>query len=213
VPGQKYSIPGLPGTKFLAHQVWAIWFIMRRWVWDADMPGALVADEMGLGKTFTSVAAAMLCKLVTEKVDIGLALSILWGNTLEEWVILVHNVFPGIVSEEREWCPLHRLNSVPCRLLEIQSTPPHGHPALISAHEPSFVVTMPGVAETFKTVINKITHATDFKLVNLLHADNADLTHQNPNTSIDEPENRWNIHLVSYDTLTSRAKQSSNGWL
>jgi len=50
----------------LAHQVWAIWFIVRRWVWDADMPGALVVDEMGLGKTFTSVAAAMLGKLVTE---------------------------------------------------------------------------------------------------------------------------------------------------
>jgi len=66
VPGHKYSIPGLPGTKFLAHQVWAIWFIVRRWVWDADMPGALVADEMGLGKTFTSVAAAMICKLLTE---------------------------------------------------------------------------------------------------------------------------------------------------
>jgi len=60
VPGHKYSIPGLLGTKFLMHQVWAIWFIVRRWVWDADMPGALVADEMGLGKTFTLVAAAML---------------------------------------------------------------------------------------------------------------------------------------------------------
>ena len=60
VPGHKYSIPGLPGTKFLAHQVWAIWFIVRRWVCDADMPGALVADEMGLGKTFTSVSAAMI---------------------------------------------------------------------------------------------------------------------------------------------------------
>jgi hypothetical protein len=30
LPGHKYSIPGLPGTKFLAHQVWAIWFIVRR---------------------------------------------------------------------------------------------------------------------------------------------------------------------------------------
>jgi len=66
VPGHKSSIPGLLGTKLLAHQVWAIWFIVSRWVWDADMPGALVADEMGLGKTFTSVAAAMLCKLLTE---------------------------------------------------------------------------------------------------------------------------------------------------
>ena len=62
VPGHKYSIPSVRRTKFLAHQVRAIWFIMRRFVWDADQPGALVADEMGLGKTFTSVAAAMICK-------------------------------------------------------------------------------------------------------------------------------------------------------
>ena len=72
---------------------------MRRWVWDADMPGALVVDMMGHGKTFTSVAAAMLWKLVTEKVVMGLPLSILWGNILEEWVILAHNDFPSIVGE------------------------------------------------------------------------------------------------------------------
>jgi len=30
VPGSKYSIPGLPGTNFLAYQLWAIWFILRR---------------------------------------------------------------------------------------------------------------------------------------------------------------------------------------
>jgi len=60
VPGHKYSIPGLPGTKFLACQVWPIWFIVRSSVWDTHTPGALVADETGLGKTFTSVAAAMI---------------------------------------------------------------------------------------------------------------------------------------------------------
>jgi len=213
VPGRKYSNPGLPGTQFLVHQVWAIWFMVRRWVWDADMPGALMADEMGLGKTFTSVAAAMLCKLVTEKVVMGLPLSILWGNTLEEWVILVHNDFPSIVSEERVWYPLQRLSSVPHRLLEIQSTPPHGHPALISALEPILVVTMPRVAETFKSVIDEMTHGTDFKLVNLLHGENANFTYKDPNTSIDVPENRWNILLVLYDTLTSKVKPSSNSQL
>ena len=77
VPGRKYSIPCLPGTKFLEHQVWAIWFIVRRWVWDGDIPQALVADELGLGKTFTSVAAEMLCKLVTGKVVMGLPVFIL----------------------------------------------------------------------------------------------------------------------------------------
>jgi len=189
VPGHKYSIPGLPETMFLAHQVWAIWFIVRRLVSDADMPGALVAVQMGLGKTFTSVAVAMHCKLVTERVVMGLPLSMLWGNTLEECVILAENNFPGIVGEEREWCPLQRLNSVPRRLLEIQTTLLHGHPAHISAHEPILVVTMPWVAETFKTVIDEMTHGTDFKLVNMLHPANAYLTHEDLNTSVDQPEN------------------------
>ena len=149
VEGHKYSIEDLSRTIFLVDQFWVIWFIVRRWVSDADMPGALLADEMSLGKTITSVAAAMLCKLVTEKVVIGLPLSILWGNTLEEWVILVHNNFPGIVGEELVWYPLQRLNSLLHCLMEIQSTPPHVHASLISALKPILVVTMPGVAETF----------------------------------------------------------------
>jgi len=56
-------------------------------------------DEMHLGKTFSSVAAAMICKLVTKQVVMGLPLSILWGNTLQEWVILAHNDCPGIVGD------------------------------------------------------------------------------------------------------------------
>ena len=48
---------------------------------------------------------------------------------------------------------------------------------------------MPGVTETFQTVIDEMTHGTDFKLVNLLHAENAYLTHEHLNISIDEPEN------------------------
>ena len=79
-------------------------------------------------------------------------------------------------------------------------TPPHGHPALISTHEPILVATIPGLGETFKTVIDEMTHGTDFTLVNLLHSENANLTHEDLNTSIDEPETRWNIYLVSYDS-------------
>jgi hypothetical protein len=93
--------------------------IMRRWVWDDHMPGALVADEMGLRMTFTSVEAAMICRLLTEKVVIGLALSILWRNTLQEWVILVHNDVPGIVGEERACYLLQKFNSVCSCLLMI----------------------------------------------------------------------------------------------
>ena len=213
VAGHQYSIPGLPRTMFLEHQVWANLFIERRWVWDAAMPGALLADEMGLGKTFTSIATGMLCKLVTEKVVMGSPMSILWGNTLQEGVILANNDFPGIVGEERKRYPLQRLNSLPRWMLEIQTTPAQGHPALISAHEPILVFTIPAIAETFKTVIDKMTHGTDFKLVDLLHAKNTPLTHEDLNTIIDEPENWWIIDLVLYGTLTSRAKPSSNGWL
>ena len=39
VPGRKYSIPGLPGTKIFGPQVWSIWFIVRRWV------GMLICQE------------------------------------------------------------------------------------------------------------------------------------------------------------------------
>jgi len=168
---------------------------------------------MGLGKTFTSVAAAMICKLRTEKVVMGLPLSILSGNTLDEWVNMVQNYFPRIIGEEREWYPLGRHNSVPRRLMEIQTTPPQGHPALTSTLEPILVVTMPGVAETFKSVIDEMTFATDSKLINSLHAEYVNLTHEDLNTSIDEPQNQLNIHLASYDTLTSRAKPSRNGQL
>jgi len=96
VPGHQNSIPGLLGTRFLPLQVWAIQCIVRRWVWYAGMPGALVVDEMGLGNTFPLVAVAMICKMVTERVVMRLQLFILWGNTVEERVILAHNDFARI---------------------------------------------------------------------------------------------------------------------
>jgi hypothetical protein len=158
LPACKISIRCRPGRKFLRYQVWAISFIVRRWVWDAALPGALVADEMGHGKTFTSDAMTMLCQLMTANVVIGLPLSILCGNTLDEWVVLAHSDFPGIVSEEREWYPLQRLNSVPRRLLEVQLIPPHWHPALISAPQSIIVATMPRVAEMFRIAIDEMMH-------------------------------------------------------
>jgi len=126
---------------------------------------------------------------------------------------MAQNDYPRIISEEQELYPLQRLNSVPHCLLEIQTTPPQGYPPLISALEPILVVTLPIVAETFDNVIDEMTYGTDFKLENLWHMENANLTHNNLNTSIDKPENRSIIHLVLYDNLTSRAKQSSNGQL
>jgi hypothetical protein len=99
------------------------------------MPGAIVVDKMGLEKTFTSVAAMMICKLVTEYIVMRLTLPIMWGNTHEKWVIVAHNHFPGIVGDEWECHPLQRLHSVPHWRLKIQSTPPHGRLTHISAHD------------------------------------------------------------------------------
>jgi hypothetical protein len=74
-------------------------------------------------------------------------------------------------------------------LLEIQSIPHHRHPVLISALELILGVTMPGGAETSKTVIDEMTNGTDFELINLCHAEHANLTQKNLNTRIDKPEN------------------------
>jgi len=126
---------------------------------------------------------------------------------------MVQNDFPGIISEIQEWYPLQRQNSVTRHLIDILKTPPQVLSALTSALELMLVVTIPRVAETLKSVIDEMTFATDFQLINLLHTEHVNRTHEDLNTSLDEPENKWNIHLVSYDTLTSRAKPSSNGQL
>jgi hypothetical protein len=69
------------------------------------------------------------------------------------------------------------------------------------------------VAETFKQFINQLTYGPDFELIDLLHTNIAYHTDEDLNTAIDNPDNRWNIQSVPYDTLTSRATPSSNGQL
>jgi len=210
VPGNKNSIPGLPRTKILAHQVWAIWFIGRRWVSDSDMPGALLANEMDLDNTFTSLAVAMIYELVTEMVVMGLLLSMLLGNTLKEWVNMVHYDYPGIISEEQKWYLLQRLNWVLCHRLEIQTTPHHGCPVHTLTFEAIRVVIMPGGAETSNNVIDMKTYGTNFNLVYWSQIENTNLKQDILNTSIGKPGNRWNIHLASCDTFTSRVKPPYN---
>jgi hypothetical protein len=82
-------------------------------------------------------------------------------------VILARNNFPSIVGEEREWYLLQKFNSVPHHLLDIQTTPPHGHPAHVSSLEQIWVVPIPGVGVTFTTVIDMMSNGSGFKLVNL----------------------------------------------
>jgi len=183
----------------------------EKWVRHSDMPGVLLLDEMCLGITFTWVEAAMTCKQLTGEDVIGLLLSILWGKTLVEWMNMAQNNFPGINADEREWYPLLTPNYVPRCHSVIQSTPPRVYTALPSALEPILVVPMPRVAEMFKSLIHEMTYGTDVNFIHLLHLNNVNITQWDLNTSNDEPENQWNIHLVLYETLNSRAKPSGNG--
>lgn len=72
------------------------------------MPKTLVADKMGHVKTYPSVAAAKICKLLTEKVVMGLPVLGLLGNILEDGMNIVRNNFPRLIGEGQEWDPLQR---------------------------------------------------------------------------------------------------------
>jgi len=153
------------------------------------MPDALVIDEIVLRKMMTSVAAVMICKLLTHKVVLRFPLSMLWGNTLYVCVNMTQNEYPSIIGKEQQWYPLHRLNPVSCHLLEIQATPSIRYPVLTSALEPIVMVTMPGVAEIINSVIYEMSYRTDYKPLNLLNTESVKLTHKDQNTCIDKPEN------------------------
>jgi len=121
-----------------------------------------------------------------------------------EWLFLDCQWRTSMVSQT--------LNSVPLRLLIVQLTTLLGHTAHTSALEPIQVVTMPGVVDTLKTVINKMRYGSDFKLVNLLKAEYVNLTNEDPKRSIGKRESRWIFNLVLYNSL-SRVKSTNNNQL
>jgi hypothetical protein len=59
----------------------------------------------------------------------------------------------------------------------------------VSALERILVVTMPGVGESFQTVIDEMIHGTEFKRGNQYHAENMTVTQKDLNSSFDQPEN------------------------
>jgi len=63
---------------------------------------------------------------------------------------------------------------------------------------------MPRVTETFMSGSNVLTFASNSILFNILEMENMNLTHDNLNTCIYQPENWWILHRVSHCTLTSR---------
>jgi len=168
VSDNNYSIPALPGTNFLVYQIWAIWFIVRRWVSDSDITRVLVADEMGPGMMFNLTATVMIFQLLIGKILVVFLQSILWGNTFDEWVNMTKNNYPANISDEWWWCLLQRLNSVFHCLLEIQTNPTLAHPARTWALDPIMVVTMPQVIQIFNNVIDEMTHWDKFQTCELI---------------------------------------------
>ena len=67
IRGMKYLFEPFPSVTFLAQQIWAIWFIIGRWVFDEDLPGVSLGEEMGLGKTFTIFVATVYAQVVSNK--------------------------------------------------------------------------------------------------------------------------------------------------
>ncbi|KAF8527733.1 hypothetical protein BDD12DRAFT_903997 [Trichophaea hybrida] len=173
------------------------------------MPGALLADEMGLGKTHTSLAAAMFCKLQTEKVVFGQPLSFfgvkLWMNGLIKRRIIIQQS-----HQRNEVGPLTKKNPVPRQMLEIKTKPPSGHPCLVSAHKPIWIVTCPGFCETFKSVINDMFYNTDFTIIDLLDPNHYNLTNEDLNACADEPGMKVEhpSHIIRYLNGTSQTEWS-----
>jgi hypothetical protein len=133
IPCDKYLIEGLMERKYLVDQVGAEWFMVQRWVGISDLRRVLVVVEMRHRTTSTPVVATMIFNSLTEKVTMRWSLSILWQNTLEQWLNMVYNNLLWMIHEEQEWYLLQRQDSMLHHLLGIQMTPAQRYLANLSA--------------------------------------------------------------------------------
>jgi hypothetical protein len=209
IRGPKYTLKQFPEVRFLAHQIWAIWFIVRRWIFDVDLPGALLADEMGLGKTFTILAAALYAKSIAEDVTNHheTQLPVLFNLSLGGWCQAVETGFSTLSAVQKQWYPCTHPNPVPRRLLQLLDDKPTTD---LPPWNPVLCVVLPSVRATFIGAINTITKGTPFSVRDLCAEDAGDLTHAHLNFCVEHPERRWDIHVITYDTFTSRAQRNEN---
>ena len=76
-------ISGIPRGRFLPHQVWGVWFILKRILADRP-PVALIADDIGLGKTHCALATLLYLKHIVDEAAAGRPLACLGGKSVEE---------------------------------------------------------------------------------------------------------------------------------
>ena len=117
----KHHLEPFPSVTFHTHQIWAIWFIVRCWVFDVDLPGVLLADEMGLGKTFTVLAAALCAKVVSNESmsNKEYKLPFIFGRTLPQWWQEVEQGFPGLSLVPRGWYSCTHARPLPLCLFQL----------------------------------------------------------------------------------------------
>jgi hypothetical protein len=59
IQGPMYTLKQFRELRCCAYQIWAILFILRKWIFYVDHPGVLLANEVGLRKIFTILAATL----------------------------------------------------------------------------------------------------------------------------------------------------------
>ena len=165
------------------HQIWAIWFIVRRWVFDVDLPGVLLADEMGLGKTFTVLAAALYAKVVSNELmsNKEYKLLFLFGRTLPQWREDVEQRFPGLSLVHRGWYPCAHTRHLPRRLIQLFN---NDKPADIAPWHPELCVVLPSIRETFVAATKMITAGTSFTIRDLSAEGGAEMSNTHLNLSV-----------------------------
>jgi hypothetical protein len=126
---------------------------------------------------------------------------------------MVQNNSPHNISEEQEGYTLQRYNSLHWSCWEMQTTSLDTNSVKLPGLESLVKVSMPWLLLIFVRLFNVINDWADYKLLNIFHIRNANLTHNDLNARIDKQENWWNVHNDSYSTLKSRATLLGNGRL
>ncbi|KAF8523045.1 SNF2 family N-terminal domain-containing protein [Trichophaea hybrida] len=196
--GPKWILPGIPNGRFMMHQVWAVWFVIKRWLWESSLPGVLIADEMGLGKTWTAIGAAMTSKIIYEQAMRGdIPMAIFNGLTYKEQLV---QATLDIDNTDSRW------------IKDPRCTYPYLPPPLdpkyskCDPRQPILVVTLSNVSHTFTTALERLAANTKFRLRVLNGKDYQHSRASDLNFDTAYPERRWDIHLVNYETLLSRSK-------
>ena len=211
IRGTKYLLKSFPSVSFLAHQIWAIWFLVRRWLFDVDLPGVLLADEMGLGKTFTVLAAALFAKTIAHSFmsNKEYPLSFFFGRTFRQWQNEVEQEFAGLSEVQRGWYPCTHPRPVPRRLQQLLDEGMTTQD--IAPWHPVLCVVLPSVRETFVAATRTITHGTRFAIRDLSAEGGSELSHTHLNFSMNHPTRMWDIHVITYNAFTERSQRNPSG--